>query len=114
DHQTQKDHSIDELQATGKPPAWNAHPPPPEWDMDHHIHGSPVYYPPLRRLYVWGENDVLRAFTLDVQGQFNPRAPRIGDVVGPSGMPGGMLSLTADGNQHPVIWALMPAPAPFD
>ena len=40
--------------------------------------------------------------------------PVLTNVVGPSGMPGGMLSLTADGNQHPVIWALMPAPAPFD
>lgn len=29
-------------------------------------------------------------------------------------MPGGMLSITSDGDKTPVVWALMPAPAPFD
>jgi hypothetical protein len=101
------------VQATGDPPAWATHPPPPNWDLDHHIHGSPVYYAPLRRLYVWGENDVLRAFTLNAQGKFDGPA-QLGDVAAPSGMPGGMLSLTSDGDKHPVLWALMPAPAPFD
>jgi outer membrane protein assembly factor BamB len=114
DHQTHKDHSLDRTQAATDPPAWKTHPPPHGADRDHHIHGSPIYYPPLQRLYLWGENDVLRAFTLDAHGHFTPPTPRFGDVIASSGMPGGMLALTADGAKHPIVWALMPAPAPFD
>ena len=110
---THTDHCLDEVHATGDPPAWSIHHPPAGWDFDHHIHGSPVYFEPLRRLYLWGENDVLRAFTLDVHGKFSKPNPALGDVVGPSGMPGGMLSITSDVEKHPIIWALMPAPAPF-
>ena len=113
DVHTRTDHALDAIHATADPPVWHGHP-PPGVDHDHHVHGSPVYFAPLRRLYVWGENDVLRAFTLDAHGKFNPRVPRFGDVVAPSGMPGGMLALTSDGDARPVLWALMPAPAPFD
>jgi outer membrane protein assembly factor BamB len=108
------DHVLDKVQATADPPSWATHPPPPGWDRDHHIHGSPVYFAPLRRLYVWGENDVLRSFTLDDHGKFHAPEPKVGDVIAASGMPGGMLSLTSDGDKHPVLWALMPAPGPFD
>jgi hypothetical protein len=114
DAHTHEDHAIDRIQATADPPDWQHHPPPQNWDRDHHIHGSPVYFAPLKQLYVWGENDVLRAFTLDGHGKFSPREPRFGDVLAPSGMPGGMLALTAEGDKHPLLWALMPAPAPFD
>jgi outer membrane protein assembly factor BamB len=107
------DHVLGKIQATADPPGWAIHPPPPGWDKDHHIHGSPVYFAPLKRLYVWGENDVLRSFTLDDHGKFHTPDPQIGDVIAASGMPGGMLSLTSDGDKHPVLWALMPAPAPF-
>jgi outer membrane protein assembly factor BamB len=113
-HQTHQDPSLDRVQATADPPAWKTHPPPAGWDLGHHIHGSPVYYAPLRRLYVWGENDVLRSFSVDAQGKFQVPAQHLGDVAAPSGMPGGLLSLTSDGDRHPILWALMPAPAPFD
>jgi outer membrane protein assembly factor BamB len=113
DPHTRTDHSVDEVQATADPAIWHDHR-PPGWDPDHHIHGSPVYFGPRRQLYFWGENDVLRSFTLDAQGKFDPRQPLLGDVVAPSGMPGGMLSMTADGEQQPILWALMPAPVPFD
>jgi outer membrane protein assembly factor BamB len=104
---------LDRIQATTDPPEWHGHR-PPGLDYDHHIHGSPVYFARLGRLYVWGENDVLRSFTVDAHGKFHTPDPKIGDVVAPSGMPGGMLSLTSAGDLHPVLWALMPAPAPFD
>ena len=114
DPHTRTDHCVDKVQATADPPAWSVHPPPAGWDLDHHIHGSPVYFAPLQRLYVWGENDVLRAFNLNTQGKFSKPNPGVGDVAAPSGMPGGMLSITSDGSNHPIVWALMPAPAPFD
>jgi hypothetical protein len=114
DAHTHTDHCVDKVQATADPPAWKDHPPPPDWDRDHHIHGSPVYFEPRRRLYVWGEDDVLRCFTLDAHGKFSTPQPLLGDVAAPSGMPGGMLSITSDGERHPIVWALMPAPAPFD
>jgi hypothetical protein len=113
DFSTRTDHSVSQIQATGDPPVWHGHP-PAGWDPDHHIHGSPVYFPALRRLYVWGENDVPRAFNLDDHGKLSPANPKFGDVVAPSGMPGGMLSITSDGDNHPVVWALMPTPASFD
>ncbi len=86
-------------------------PPHPVTDHDHHVHGSPVYYEPLSRLYLWGENDLIKAFTIDrTTGHFSnmPVATGPKDLVAPSGMPGGMLSLTANGNSNAIIWALLP------
>jgi outer membrane protein assembly factor BamB len=111
---THADQCLDKVHATGDPPAWATHPPPANWDRDHHIHGSPVYFESLRRLFVWGENDVLRGFDLQANGKFKPGPPKFGDVIASSGMPGGMLSLTSNGHQNPIVWVLIPAPAPFD
>jgi outer membrane protein assembly factor BamB len=84
-------------------------PPQPITDHDHHVHGSPVYYEPLSRLYLWGENDVLKAFTIDrTTGHFSQMPVATGQTVAPSGMPGGMLSLSANGNADAIIWAVLP------
>jgi hypothetical protein len=81
----------------------------------HHIHGSPVVYNSAEQgilVYVWGENDVVRAYrynptSLSFPGQpsqpsANPTVPTArGDVYASSqilersGMPGGILSLSA-------------------
>lgn len=98
----------------------------------HHIHGSPIVFDspehgPL--VYVWGENDMLRAYTYDPvshrfpgqpgpeSGQGTPTA--IGstiascDVTTHDGMPGAMLSLSADGKTPGtgIVWASFP---PYD
>jgi hypothetical protein len=70
-----------------------------------HIHGSPVVGhggDGKTRLYVWTENDPLKAFTLQGNGQFNttPVAstalpmPQDGGVGPNNRMPGGILSLS--------------------
>jgi hypothetical protein len=93
-----------------------------------HIHGSPVFWKGSQRtfLYVWGENDCLRAFPLDagrVPISSNPvfHAQKVGaatsfstDVVphpaGEEGMPGGILTLSANGNREgtAIVWASRP------
>lgn len=93
---------IDEVQATGDPPH-------PNIDHDHHVHGTPVYFEALRRIYLWGENDVLKAFVIDsVTGRFSKVPVETGTMVAPNGMPGAMLSLSANGNANAILWALMP------
>jgi outer membrane protein assembly factor BamB len=99
---TQKNPDVSEVQATGDPP----HPNP---DHDHHVHGTPVYFETLSRIYLWGENDVLKAFTINpTRGQLSRGPVQTGTTVAPNGMPGAMLSLSANGNANAILWALMP------
>jgi hypothetical protein len=62
-------------------------------------------------LYVWGENDFLRAF------RFNPSTQRLnepafaeGSVLPPQGMPGGMMTISANGSVSGsgILWATTP------
>jgi hypothetical protein len=93
-----------------------------------HIHGSPVYWKGRLRtfLYVWGENDCLRAYPLDAGGVpkssnqclagttigaaasfSSDLAPR---PTGEEGMPGGMLAVSANGDHEgsAIVWASRP------
>ncbi len=75
------------------------------------IHGAPVSWRDNRnnlRLYVWGEEDYLRAFQFDGlrfvgAGKSKMRAPE-------KSMPGGMLSLSSNGSIEgsAVVWASVP------
>lgn len=76
-----------------------------------HIHGAPVYFRSASNgalIYVWGENDVLRAYKFDPVTNFNTtafktstmRAPQIG-----SGMSGGILSVSSNGTSNGILWA---------
>ena len=77
-----------------------------------HIHGSPVYWHgaaggPL--VYVWSEHDYLKAFKLvDGKLQTTPAAQGT-DLPGPN-MPGGFLSVSADGSKAGtgIVWATTP------
>jgi hypothetical protein len=82
----------------------------------HHIHNGLVLWtgPSGPSVYVWGENDFLRRYL------FNPSAsPQLsipasgaaGAVLPPWGMPGGILSLSANGAQSgsAVVWATTPS-----
>ncbi len=78
-----------------------------------HIHGSPVYWnsPALGPLvYVWGEDDALKAFQQTGTGLFNITPVAIGPDVAPTGMPGAILSISANGNSAGtgIVWAALP------
>src|SRR5438552_4132737 len=95
----------------------------------HHIHGSPVVYDSPNQgvlVYVWGENEVLRNFQYDpishgFSGQPNARnVPGQSRAIGTmyasnderdrDGMPGAMLSLSANGKIPGTanLWASLP------
>ena len=77
-----------------------------------HIHSAPVYWkgPGGPLLYVWGENDRLRAFTFNGTKFPNPENPVKSIFQPPNGMPGGMLSISSDGAKarSGIVWAVVP------
>lgn len=80
----------------------------------HHQHGSPVYW--NSKIYCWGENSNLRAFSINAAGQltFLARSEEVASPFAPvspkdaGGMPGGMMCLSANGIQNGVLWACVP------
>ena len=70
------------------------------WNEGHHHLHSPVYWRSRsgRHLYIWGEEDNLRSFSYDRATHFNPKAGK-SRVRAPEGMPGGILSLSANGEK---------------
>jgi hypothetical protein len=85
-----------------------------------HLHGSPVYWTSGRlgpMLFVWGENDSLRAWSISASGQtqFLARGAEVASAALASpdnmtlgGMPGGMLTLSANGDRDGIVWATSP------
>jgi hypothetical protein len=77
-----------------------------------HIHGAPVYWNGAKNgptIYVWGENDSGKAYKL-VSGTFQTTASSHTAATSPTtgcGMPGGILSLSANGNATGtgIVWA---------
>jgi hypothetical protein len=74
------------------------------------IHGSHVMWqgPDVGRVFVWGENDVLRSYAFKNGKLLTPATKSL--YQAPPGMPGGMLSVSADGNKAGtgIVWALVP------
>lgn len=80
--------------------------------VDGHVHGSPVYFDSPENgpsVYLWSEEDNLKVFALR-EGKFvtEPLARSAARV--PGGMPGAMLSVTADGATpgSGILWASHP------
>jgi outer membrane protein assembly factor BamB len=84
---------------------------------NHHLHGSPVFWSspdhgPM--LFNWGENENLRAWTIAASGvvTFQAKSLEVASAGAPppGGMPGGMLTLSANGAQpHTgIVWATAP------
>jgi len=76
----------------------------------HHIHNGVVLWksPSGTNMYVWGENDYLRAYRFNPsRGKFDTPAFAVGSVLPPQGMPGGMMTLSANGSQPGtgILWA---------
>jgi outer membrane protein assembly factor BamB len=76
----------------------------------HHIHGAPVYWKSAQHgplVYVWPEETPLKAY------QYNPAThlrtkPLLAGPKAPHGMPGGFLSISANGDQNGLLWASVP------
>jgi outer membrane protein assembly factor BamB len=72
----------------------------PRPNATHHLHGSNVVWngPEGIALYAWGENDFLRAYRFDAGRQrFVTPAFAVSTPLLPQGMPGGMMTLSANG-----------------
>ena len=86
----------------------------------HHLHGTPVYWNSAAHgptLFVWGENEMLRAWALAPTGvtTFLAHGAEVSSAAlanitapGYGGMPGGMLALSSNGNHDGVLWATAP------
>jgi hypothetical protein len=64
--------------------------------------------PDATGVYVWGEEDVLRSYEFKNGKLITPPAKSL--YHAPPGMPGAMISISADGNKAGagIVWALLP------
>ncbi|HLZ07133.1 MAG TPA: carbohydrate-binding domain-containing protein, partial [Chloroflexota bacterium] len=82
----------------------------------HHIHSSEVFWqsPQGLNMFVWGENDFLRAYRFNASTQkFNTPAQFVGSVLSPltnAGMPGGFMAVSANASTSGsgILWATTP------
>ena len=79
----------------------------------HHIHNASPWWnsPEGLNLYVWGEDDYLHAFRFNPATQLLTLPPfATGSVLPPEGMPGGMISVSANGSQTGtgIVWGTTP------
>ena len=102
------------------------------WEGGPHLHGTPAFWQGRtgRYVFVWAEQDHLKRFALEPDGRLDPH-PRAGDLRGPEcadatahhgppgppkdrmcPMPGGMLSISADGDRSGIVWATVPVSTP--
>lgn len=80
--------------------------------QNRHIHGSPVYWEGTngKFIYVWAENKHLRSYKFDGE-KFQLPAFGESTMPAPQGMPGGFLSISANGSKAGtgILWASHPA-----
>jgi hypothetical protein len=87
-----------------------------EAQRTHHLHGTPVLWQNKTHglmHFCWGENGNLRGWKLDGAGVSTYLAcgaeiASAQSPVPPGGMPGGMISLSANGSQDGIVWASIP------
>ncbi len=82
-----------------------------------HIHGGVIYYNSGVNgpsTYVWGENDVLRGFLFNATTGLLTTTPFAQSTMtapatnNDGAMPGGFLTISANGNTNPILWASTP------
>ncbi|HKO55978.1 MAG TPA: VCBS repeat-containing protein [Thermoanaerobaculia bacterium] len=101
-----------------------------QWYDGPNIHGGPVALPgppgsPYINVYAWSEKDYLKRFRfVPAQGMFlaadvrdatpsNPAPTAHGSVKSAyRSMPGGMLSISANGSANGIVWAVVEEPYP--
>ena len=81
--------------------------------ISHHMHNAIPAWQNSQGLtvYVWGESDFLRSYRLDPKSQkFAVPATAVGSVLPPSGMPGGMMTISSDGSRSGtgILWSALP------
>ncbi len=78
--------------------------------LQKHIHAGPVYWdgPSGPRVYILSESDAIRAYRFKGKS-FETSAMSVSKVTMPPGTPGGAMSLSANGNQAGILWALTQA-----
>jgi outer membrane protein assembly factor BamB len=81
----------------------------------HHLHGSPVAWSSDAHgtmLFVWGENAPLRSWTLAADGKINflgeSQETASAFSTAFNAMPGGMITLSADGGKNGIVWGSVP------
>jgi hypothetical protein len=84
----------------------------------YHIHGTPVYMEQARSgiVYLWGENERLKAYNLDFASKritsFRGMGMQFasGNMPAPGGMPGGRLVVSSNGTKPGtgVVWGVYP------
>jgi hypothetical protein len=87
-----------------------------EFQRTHHLHGNPVLWQSGAHgamHFCWGENGNLRAWSLANSGASSclgcsAEVASLSAPVPPGGMPGGMISLSANGTSDGIIWASIP------
>lgn len=81
------------------------------WEAGPHIHGSPTFWQGTNFLYVWAEKDFLSAYALDpATGRFGTSPAHQSTIEAqPLTMPGGMISLSANGTDTAtgIVWAIL-------
>jgi MYXO-CTERM domain-containing protein len=80
----------------------------------HHIHNGMVTWqgPAGISVYVWGENDYLRRYQYNGAAKtLTVPASSVGSVLPPMGMPGGMMTISANGSTAGtgILWATTPS-----
>ena len=94
-------------------------------DKTHHLHGTPVYWNGAAgpTLFVWGENESLRAWRIDpasgrasfvARGAEVASAAMASQTTGIGGMPGGMVTVSSNGKAPKTGIALATAPVDGD
>jgi hypothetical protein len=114
------------------PPIWFTYYPGPDKDaapadptdlnfnfggVTHHMHSSAGHYMPegaggRHLVYCWGENGNLRAWNLQATGELRYRGASVEQASWQDpGMPGGMISISANGEDpnSGIVWGLSPA-----
>jgi len=81
--------------------------------LTHHMHNViPAWQSPQGlNVYVWGESDFLRVYRFDPSThKFTTPAAATGLILAPSGMPGGMMSISSNGSRPGtgILWATLP------
>lgn len=81
--------------------------------LSHHLHNNNPLWKSADglNLYVWGENDFPQLFRFDPTAQkFVSPASSRGLILPPSGMPGGMMTVSANGanKDSGILWATTP------
>jgi len=76
----------------------------------HHIHGGPVYWNSADQgplVFIWPEETKLKGYKYNAVTHLQKKPALVGPKA-PHGMPGGALSLSADGNRNGLLWAAIP------